>query len=363
MTTIDQTPIDMATLDEEKLGAFMGQAVVDMATTISGPLLLIGEKLGLFQAMKGAGPLSSVDVAARAGVSERYTREWLRGQAAGGYLQYDGDTDRFTLPDEHAVALAVPESPYYVLGLYSSIASIFADVDKLTECFRTGEGFGWHQHDPRLFSGTERFFGPGYAASLVPQWLPALDGVVDKLTAGAKVADVGCGHGVSTSLMAKAFPNSQFYGFDYHPESIERARQLAQQDGVAVQCTFEVAGAKDFPGADYDLVTHFDCLHDMGDPVGAARHVREAIADDGSWMIVEPMASDRVEENLNPVGRLFYNASTTICTPASLSQEVGLALGAQAGEAKLREVVEQGGFSRVRRATETPVNMILEARP
>ena len=307
--------------------------------------------------------MTSSDVADKAGVSERYTREWLRGQAAGGYVEYDGASDRYTLPDEHAVALAVPDSPFYVLGLYSSIASLFADVDELAECFRTGKGFGWHQHDPRLFSGTERFFGPGYAANLVPQWLPALDGVVEKLKSGGKVADVGCGHGVSTLLMAKAFPRSEFHGFDYHDKSIERARELAEEAGVAGQCTFKLAGAKDFPGTGYDLVTHFDCLHDMGDPVGAARHVRQVIADDGSWMIVEPMAGDTVGENLNPVSRLFYNASTVICTPASLSQEVGLALGAQAGEAKLREVVEQGGFTRFRRATETPVNMILEARP
>lgn len=357
------TTIDMTKIDEEKLGIFMGQAVVDMATTISGPLLLIGERLGLFEVMVGAGPLTSADVADRAGVSERYTREWLRGQAAGGYVEYDGASDRFTLPDEHAVALAVPDSPFYVLGLYSSIASLFADVDKLADCFRSGEGFGWHEHDPRLFSGTERFFGPGYAANLVTHWLPALDGVVEKLAAGAKVADVGCGHGVSTVLMAQAFPQAAFFGFDYHDKSVERARELAEEAGVADRCTFEAAGAKDFPGDGYDLVTHFDCLHDMGDPVGAARHVREVIADDGTWMIVEPMANDTAEENFNPVGRLFYNASTMICTPASLSQEVGLALGAQAGEAKLREVIEEGGFTRFRRATETPVNMILEARP
>ena len=357
------TTIDMTSIDEEKLGAFMGQAVVDMGATISGPTLLIGEKLGLFKAMMGAGPLTSAEVADRAGVSERYTREWLPGQAAGGYVEYDAGTDRYTLTDEHALALAIPDSPYYVLGLYSSIASLFADVDKLAESFRTGEGFGWHQHDPGLFSGTERFFGPGYAANLVPSWLPALDGVVAKLTAGAQVADVGCGHGVSTFLMAQAFPESHFYGFDYHDQSIERARELAAEHGVSDRCTFEVAGAQSFPGTGYDLVTHFDCLHDMGDPVGAARHVREALAADGTWMIVEPMAGDRVEENLNPIGRLFYNASTTICTPASLSQEGGLALGAQAGEGKLTEVIKQGGFTRVRRATETPVNMILEARP
>jgi SAM-dependent methyltransferase len=363
MTAMDATTIDMTKIDEDKLGAFMGQAVVDMGATISGPTLLLGEKLGLFKAMMGAGALTSAEVAGRAGISERYTREWLRAQAAGGYIDYDGQTDRYTLCDEHALALAVPDSPYYVLGLYTSIASVFADVDKLADAFRTGAGFGWHQHDAGLFSGTERFFGPGYAANLVPMWLPALDGVVEKLTAGAKVADVGCGHGVSTFLMAQAFPKSRFYGFDYHDESIQRARELAEEQGVSDRCTFDVASAQDFPGSGYELVTHFDCLHDMGDPVGASRHVREALSADGTWMIVEPMASDRVEENLNPVGRLFYNASTTICTPAALSQKVGLALGAQAGQGKLTEVIEAGGFTRIRRATETPVNMILEARP
>ena len=363
MTTTEVEPASVTTIDEAKLGAFMGQAVVDMGTAMAAPLLVIGEKLGLFKAMAGAGPLTSGEVAERAGVSERYTREWLRGQAAGGYVEYDGGSDRYILSNEHALALADENSPYYVLGFYSSVASVFADLDQLTECFRTGTGFGWHQHDPRLFVGTERFFRPGYAANLVSQWLPTLDGVVAKLEAGAKVADVGCGHGASTLLMAQAFPNSEFHGFDYHGESIERSRVLAAEEGLSSNCTFEVASAKDFPGEGYDLITHFDCLHDMGDPVGAARHVREVIAADGTWMIVEPMAGDTVEENLNPVGRCFYNASTIICTPASMSQEVGAALGAQAGEAKLREVSQQGGFTQFRRATETPFNLILEARP
>ena len=355
--------IDMTTLDEGKLEAFMGQAVVDIGTSIAAPLLLIGERLGLFKAMAGAGPLSSAEVAERCGVAERYTREWLRGQAAGGYVTYDGATDRYTLPDEYALALAVEDSPYYVLGFYSSVASIYADLDQLTECFRSGAGFGWHQHHPGLFVGTERFFRPGYKANLVANWLPALDGVVAKLEAGAKVADIGCGHGASTLLMAQAFPKSEFHGFDYHDGSIQQARLRAQEQGLESGCTFEVAAAKDFPGDGYDLVTHFDCLHDMGDPVGAARHVREVIADDGTWMVVEPMAGDTVEENLNPVGRAFYNASTVICTPASLDQEVSLALGAQAGESALAAVIKEGGFSRVRRATETPFNLILEARP
>jgi SAM-dependent methyltransferase len=355
--------IDMAQVDEDKLQAFMGQALVDIATSLAAPLLLIGEKLGLFRAMAGAGWLTSAEVAERAGVAERYTREWLRGQAAGGYVSYDSETDRYTLPDEHALALAVEDSPFYVLAMYTSIASVYSDLDALTECFRTGQGFGWEQHDPRLFVGTERFFRPGYAANLVTQWLPALEGVVAKLEAGASVADVGCGHGASTLLMAKAFPNSVFRGFDYHAGSVEQARQRAADQGVTSGCSFDVASAKDFPGTGYDLVTHFDCLHDMGDPVGAARHVREALAEDGTWMIVEPMAADRVEDNLNPVGRCFYNASTLVCTPASLAQEVGLALGAQAGQATLTDVATQGGFTRVRRATSTPFNMILEVRP
>jgi 2-polyprenyl-3-methyl-5-hydroxy-6-metoxy-1,4-benzoquinol methylase len=361
--TIDGPTIDMTTIDEDKLGAFMGQVVIDVGTSLAAPLLLIGERLGLFKAMMKAGPLASAEVAERAGTAERYTREWLRGQAAGGYLEYDAGTDRYTLPDEHALALAVEDSPFYILGVYPMVASVFADADTLAERFRTGQGFGWHEHDPRLFTATELFFRPGYAANLVPQWLPALEGVVEKLEAGVRVADVGCGHGVSTFLMAKAFPHSEFYGFDYHNKSIERARELAAEEGVADQCTFEVASAQDFPGRNYELVTHFDCLHDMGDPVSAARHARDVIAKDGAWMIVEPMAADTVQENLNPVGRLYYNASTMICTPASLSQNVGLALGAQAGEAALRKVAEQGGFTRFRRATETPFNLILEARP
>ena len=350
-------------IDEAKLEAFMGQAVMDMGANISAPLMLIGDKLGLYKAMAGAGPISSEDLAEKTGVAERSIREWLRNQAAGGYVSYDGDTDTYTLPDEHALALADEDSPFYILGAYDLIASLYADEDRITEAFRSGEGMGWHEHDHRLFRGTERFFRPGYKGNLVAMWIPALDGVQDKLERGAKVADVGCGHGASTILMAEAFPNSEFWGFDYHHASIARARELAEQAGVADRIEFAVAAAKDFPGEGYDLVCVFDCLHDMGDPVGASAHVRDALADDGTWMIVEPFAGDAVEDNLNPVGRVFYGASTVICTPASLSQEVGLALGAQAGEARLSEVIEEGGFSSVRRATETPFNLILEARP
>jgi SAM-dependent methyltransferase len=352
-----------ANIDEAKLEAFMGQAVTDMGAIISAPLMVIGEKLGLYKAMAGAGPLSSQELAERSGVAERSVREWLGNQAAGGYVSYDADSDRYTLPDEHALALADEESPFYILGVYDSIASLYADEDRILEAFRTGGGMGWHEHDHRLFRGTERFFRPGYKANLVAEWIPALDGVQEKLERGAKVADIGCGHGASTVIMAQAFPNSQFFGFDYHDASIERAKEAAAEGGVADRIEFATASAKDYPGSDYDLVCVFDCLHDMGDPVGASAHVLETLASDGAWMIVEPFAGDNVQENLNPVGRVFYGASTVICCPASLAQEVGLALGAQAGEARLTEVLKEGGFTRVRRATETPFNLVLEARP
>jgi SAM-dependent methyltransferase len=350
-------------IDQAKLEAFMGQAVTDMGAIISAPLMVIGEKLGLYKAMAHAGPLTSAEIAERSGAAERYVREWLGNQAAGGYVTYDPETDRYTLPDEQALALADEDSPFYILGIYDSIASLYADEDRILEAFRSGGGMGWHEHDHRLFRGTERFFRPGYRASLVAEWIPALDGVQEKLERGATVADVGCGHGASTIIMAEAFPNAQFFGFDYHEQSIERAREAATEAGVADRIKFAVAAAKDYPGSGYDLVCVFDCLHDMGDPVGASAHVLETLADDGTWMIVEPFANDRVEDNLNPVGRVFYGASTVICTPASLSQEVGLALGAQAGEARLTEVLKEGGFTRVRRATETPFNLVLEARP
>jgi len=350
-------------IDQAKLEAFMGQAVTDMGACMSAPLMLIGEKLGLYKAMAGAGPLTPQEVAQRSGAAERYVREWLSNQAAGGYVTYDPQSERYTLPDEQALALADEDSPFYILGLYDSIASLYADEDQILEAFRSGGGMGWHEHDHRLFRGTERFFRPGYRANLAPEWIPALDGVQEKLEAGARVADIGCGHGASTIIMAEAFPNSELFGFDYHDASIGRAREAADQAGVGDRITFEVASAKDYPGTDYDLACVFDCLHDMGDPVGASAHVLSTLAPDGTWMIVEPFAGDRVEENLNPVGRVFYGASTMICTPASLSQEVGLALGAQAGEARLTEVLEEGGFTRVRRATETPFNLILEARP
>jgi SAM-dependent methyltransferase len=350
-------------VDEGKLEAFMGKVLTDLGAVVSAPLMVIGERLGLYKAMDGAGPLTSEELAERAGVSERMVREWLRNQAAGGYVEYDPETDRYTLPPEQALAVADDTSPFYVLGALDLIASLYADEDRIIEAFRTGKGMGWHEHDARLFCGTERFFRPGYKAHLAPEWIPALEGVEEKLRNGAKVADIGCGHGASTIIMAEAFPNSEFYGFDYHDKSIERARALAEEAGLSERITFAVSTAQDFPGSGYDLVCAFDCLHDMGDPVGAAAHVRETLDGDGTWMIVEPYANDRVEDNLTPVGRIFYGGSTVICTPASLAQEVGLALGAQAGEARLTDVVRQGGFTRVRRATETPFNLVLEARP
>jgi SAM-dependent methyltransferase len=350
-------------LDEEKLNNFLQKALSDLGATFHANLIIIGDKLGLYKAMAGAGPLTSAELAERTGTAERYVREWLAAQAASGYVTYDPTTQRFTLPEEQAFALANENSPAFLPGAFQLATAALKAQPKLLEAFRTGAGVGWHEHDPELFQGTERFFRPGYAAHLTSSWIPALEGVEAKLHAGAHVADVGCGHGASTILLAQAYPRSTFIGFDYHGPSIERARQVAREAGIADRVTFEVAKAKDYPGAHYDLVAFFDCLHDMGDPVGAAVHVRETLKADGVWMIVEPFAHDRLEANLNPIGRIYYSGSTQICTPASLSQEVGLALGNQAGEARLREVVTAGGFSRFRRATETPFNLVFEARP
>ena len=350
-------------VNEAKLNAFVGKMVGDLGAAMSAALVVVGDRLGLYKHMAEAGPLTSEELARRAGAAERYVREWLAAQAAAGYAEYDAASGRYNLSPEQAMVFAEEGSPAFMAGAFEIIAAMARDEPTITEAFRTGKGVGWHEHDACLFRGTERFFRSGYAAHLVGEWLPALDGVQAKLEHGARVADVGCGHGASTIVMAKAFPKSRFYGFDYHAPSIERAKRAAEEAGVGDRIEFAVAVAKAFPGKDYDLVAFFDCLHDMGDPVGAARHVRTALAEDGTWLIVEPFAHDRVEDNLNPVGRIFYAASTMVCTPASLSQEVGLGLGAQAGEARLREVVGAGGLTRFRRAAETPFNLVLEARP
>ncbi|MEO7414064.1 MAG: class I SAM-dependent methyltransferase [Opitutaceae bacterium] len=350
-------------IDPAKLNAFLGQALNDMGAAFQTALIILGERLGLYKAMAGGGPLLPMEVAKKTGTEERYVKEWLCAQAASGYVTYDPPSGRFTLPDEQALLLAVDSGPAYLPAAYQIIASTVMDEPQLRETFKTGFGFGWHQHCKALFEGTERFFRPSYAANLITSWIPALQGVEAKLQRGAQVADVGCGHGASTILMAQAYPKSTFTGYDYHEPSVACATEAAQQAGVSDRVTFKVAASKDFPGTGFDLVAFFDCLHDMGDPVGAAKHVRSTLKPDGTWLIVEPAAGDRIEDNLNPVGRVFYAASTMICTPASRSQEVGLALGAQAGEQKIREVVTQGGFTRFRRATETPFNLILEAQP
>jgi 2-polyprenyl-3-methyl-5-hydroxy-6-metoxy-1,4-benzoquinol methylase len=351
------------TIDERKLEQFMGQFVQDMGAAATAPLVVIGDKLGLYKAMADGEPVTPAELAERTECRERYLREWLCQQAASGYVEYDPADGRFRLPPEQALALAHDDSPAFIPGAFQLIAAIVKDEPHIAERFRSGEGFGWHEHDHDLFEGTERFFRPGYLANLVASWLPSLEGVVEKLEAGARVADIGCGHGASTILMAQAYPASTFVGTDYHEGSVEAARRAAERAGVADRVSFEVSEAKALGGGPYDLVCVFDALHDMGDPVGAARRVRSQLADDGTWLVVEPMAGDAVEDNLNPVGRVFYAGSTMLCTPASLSQEVGLALGAQAGERRLAEVLHEGGFSRVRRSAETPFNLVLEVRP
>jgi 2-polyprenyl-3-methyl-5-hydroxy-6-metoxy-1,4-benzoquinol methylase len=349
-------------IDEAKLEQFMGQFVGDLGAALTAPLVTIGDKLGLYKAMADGEPVSPAQLAERTGCRERYIREWLCQQAASGYVEYDPAAETFRLPPEQAMALADEDSPTFIPGAFQLAAAVVKDEPQIAERFRSGEGFGWHEHHHDLFAGTERFFRPGYLASLVQDWLPSLDGVVEKLSAGARVADIGCGHGASTILMAEAFPASEFVGSDYHEGSVEAAREAAERRGLSARVSFEVASAKDFGGGPFDLVCVFDALHDMGDPVGASRHVREQLAADGTWMVVEPAAGDAIEDNLNPVGRIFYGGSTMLCTPASLSQEVGLALGAQAGQRRLTEVLNEGGFSRVRRSAETPFNIVLEAR-
>src|SRR5689334_3657434 len=357
MATVEQP------LDVEKLFEFVFRAVDEVGATLNTALVVMGDRLGLYRSLAGAGPLTPAELAARTGTAERYVREWLNAQAAGGYVAYEADSGRYTLPPEQAVALTDEDSPAYLPGFFQIALGSVTDSPRITEAARSGAGVGWHDHVHDVHEGCERFFRPGYNANLVSAWIPALDGVVDKLERGGRVADVGCGHGASTIVMARAFPASTFVGSDYHDGSIETAKKRAADAGVGDRVTFETAPAASYAGAGFDLVTMFDCLHDMGDPVGAARHVRQSLAPDGTWMIVEPAAGDRVEDNLNPVGRAYYGFSTLLCTPASLSQEVGLALGAQAGEARIRGVVESAGFTRFRRVAETPFNIVYEARP
>jgi len=349
-------------IDINKLNSFIGQFVTDLGAAVHSGMVVIGEKLGLYKAL-ATGPMTSAQLAAKTQTDERYLREWLASQAAGGYVTYDERTNQFSLSAEQAFALASEDSPAYLPGAFELALGSLAAVPRIADAFRTGAGMGWHEHADGVFHGCEKFFRPGYAANLVSTWIPSLQDAKAKLEAGARVADVGCGKGASTLLMAKAFPKSQFFGFDYHDKSIEAARESAKREGVADRVRFEVAKAKEFPGGNYDLVAVFDCLHDMGDPIGAAAHVRQSLAKDGTWMIVEPFANDQLKDNLNPVGRVYYSFSTLLCTPCSRSQEVGLCLGAQAGEKRIREVVGKAGFNRFRRATETPFNIVYEARP
>jgi SAM-dependent methyltransferase len=351
-------------IDEAKLNEFVGRFAGDLGAVLHAATVLIGDKLGLYKAMSDGVLVSAEELAKHTGTDERYMREWLSAQAASGYVEYDSSTDRFRLPAEQAFALTDEYNPLFVPGGLQVAASTIKDSDALAEAIRVGKGVGWHEHHHDLYEGTERFFRPNYIGNLVSAWIPSLDGVEEKLQAGARVADIGCGYGASTIIMAEGYPNSTFVGFDYHEPSIAAARKAAEEVGVQDRCSFGVASAKEYPGVEeYDFVAFFDCLHDMGDPAGAAAHVRRSLKPNGTWMIVEPYAGDHLEDNLNPVGRIFYSASTTICVPASKDQELGLALGAQAGEDRMREVVTSGGFAHFRRAAETPFNLVFEARP
>ncbi|MXP21212.1 methyltransferase domain-containing protein [Gordonia sp. HNM0687] len=348
-------------MDPDKVTEFMGQVVADMAATDAAGSVVIGERLGLYRSL-AEGPATPGDLAARTGCHERYLTEWLRGQAAGGYVTYEPATELFSLTPEQAFCLADPDGPNVPAAFRTGLGTLRAEP-KITEAFRTGEGVGWHEHDEDVFVGCDAFYRPGYVAELVPTWIPALTGVQDKLHAGARIGDVGCGLGSSTRLLAAAYPNSSVVGVDYHEESITLARKRTAEAGLTDRVSFEVGTAQTFAGSGYDLITMFDCLHDMGDPLGAARRVREALADDGTWLLVEPAASDVVEENFNPVGRLFYSASVFLCLPNSLSQPGGYSLGAQAGESAVRQIAADAGFTRFRLAAQTGFNAVFEIRP
>jgi len=349
-------------VDTNKLNEFLGRFINDLGASVHAGMVVIGDRLGLYKALAQK-PMTAAELAKQTKTDERYVREWAASQAAGGYLTYEPSTQRFGMTEEQILTLAREDGPAFLPGAFELALGSLAAVTRITEAFRSGAGMGWFEHEESVFHGCEKFFRPGYAANLITSWIPSLDGVKEKLVRGAKVADVGCGKGASTILMAKAFPKSEFHGFDYHDKSIELARASAKQEGVTDRVTFEVAAAKEFAGSDYDFVSVFDCLHDMGDPVGAASHVRRAIKNDGSWMIVEPFANDDLQDNFNPVGRVYYSFSTLLCTPCSRSQEVAMCLGAQAGEKRVREVVNSAGFTRFRRATETHFNLVYEARP
>ncbi|MBV8982433.1 MAG: class I SAM-dependent methyltransferase [Acidimicrobiia bacterium] len=350
-------------IDEAKLEAFMHKVVGELGAGLGFPMHRLGDQLGIWKAMAGAGPLTATEVAERTGCHERYMKEWLSAETAGGYVEYEPKSETFTLPDEVAFAMADESSPVFLGGAWQVATSVFESLPKLTEAYRTGGGVGWGEHTHNLFEGVARFFRPGYNANLVSSWLPALDDVVEKLERGAKVADVGCGLGSSTIIMAQAFPNSTFTGFDYHDASIVAARKAAAEAGVADRVTFEVAPAQSYPGTGYDLVTFFDCLHDMGDPEGAARHVRSSLADDGTWMLVEPASNGDLVADSNPIGRVFYESSAAICLPASLADEGRRGLGNQVGDDEWVSILGGCGFSRCRRATETPFNRVFEVRP
>jgi SAM-dependent methyltransferase len=349
-------------LDETRLNEFIGRFVGDLGAAMAAGAVVIGDRLGLYRALVDQ-PLRPEELAERTGTAPRYVEEWLRGQAAGGYVTYDAETGTYGLSEEQAFVLSDPDGPIYAPGAFELAVATLRAEPEITAAFRTGEGFAWHAHDRGVFSGCERFFRPGYVANLVPAWLPALDGVLDKLRSGAQVADIGCGHGASTVLMAQEFPRSWFAGSDAHDESVAQAKVRAKEAGVDDRVEFEVATAQTFGGTGYDLVTTFDALHDMGDPLGAARHVRERLAADGTWMIVEPYAGDTVADNLNPVGRVYYAFSTFLCVPNALSQSGGYSLGAQAGEAPMARLAADAGFTRFRRVAETPFNIVYEARP
>ncbi len=349
-------------VNESKLEELQGKVIGDVAGSVGLLLAYFGDKLGLYSALAEISPATSQELADNTGMNERYVREWLSANAAGGYVNYDTASNYFSMTPEQAVIFAAEGNPACMQGFFQAVVSVYADEPKVADIFRTGQGLPWGDHSECLFCGTERFFRPMYAENLVDSWIPALDGVREKLESGAKVADIGCGYGSSTIIMAQAFPNSTFYGFDFHEPSIEHAQERARAAGVASNTTFEVVTAKEYPGKDYDLVAIFDALHDMGDPVGASKHIANSLSDGGTFMLVEPFAGDSLEENIHPLGQIYYSFSTMICVPASRSQEVGLGLGAQAGQKRLTEVLNEGGFSQVRRAAETPTNMVLEAR-